>query len=121
MSWRRLWTLMRREARATLRDPFTVTMLIAVPLAALLIFGFVLSTEVKRLSLGVLDADDSPSSRRFIADLAAQDTFVPRTYETRQQMDRAVVAGEISVAIIIPPDFERQFLDRRAGEDPPQV
>src|SRR5262249_30113756 len=34
MSWRRLWTLMRREVLATLRDPFTVTILITVPIAA---------------------------------------------------------------------------------------
>ena len=56
MSWRRLRTLMRREILATFRDPFTMTILITVPLAALLVFGFVLSTEVQRLALGVLDA-----------------------------------------------------------------
>ena len=33
MSWRRLRTLLVREARATLRDPFTVTILIVVPLS----------------------------------------------------------------------------------------
>ncbi len=41
MSWRRLRTLLVREVRATLRDPFTLTILIAVPLAALLAFSFV--------------------------------------------------------------------------------
>ena len=36
MNWRRLRTLMRREVLATFRDPFTVTILITVPLVALL-------------------------------------------------------------------------------------
>ena len=40
MSWRRLRTLIRREVRATFRDTFTVTILIAVPLGALLVFSF---------------------------------------------------------------------------------
>ena len=57
MNWRRLRTLIRREVLATFRDPFTVTILITVPLAALLIFGFVLATDVKGLALGVLDAN----------------------------------------------------------------
>ena len=55
MSWRRLTTLIRREALATLRDPFTISILIAVPLVALLIFGFTLSTEVHALVLGICD------------------------------------------------------------------
>ena len=40
MSRRRLLTLIRREIRATFRDTFTVTILITVPLVALLAFSF---------------------------------------------------------------------------------
>lgn len=110
MSWRRLRTLMRREVLATFRDPFTMTILITVPLAALLVFGFVLSTEVDRLALGVLDESDSVASRRLLADLAANGTFTPRPYATRAGLDDALVTGEISVALIIPPDFARDLM-----------
>jgi hypothetical protein len=67
MSWRRLRTLLLREIRASFRDPFTVTVLIAVPLIALLLFGYVLSTEVQRLPLAVLDADNSVPRRAAIS------------------------------------------------------
>ena len=120
MSWRRLRTLMRREVRATLRDPFTATILVAVPLGALLIFGFVLSTSVKHLSLAVLDANDSVVSRRLVRDLAATGTFDPRPVRTRADLDRALVSGRASVAMIIPPDFDRA-LRREAGARPPEV
>ena len=112
MNRRRLWTLVRREARATLRDPFTLTVLVAVPLGALLIFGFVLATDVKQLPLGVLDASDTPASRRLVADIAATRTFVPRRYRNRDAVARALVGGEISAAIVIPPDFA----ERRSQE-----
>jgi ABC-2 type transport system permease protein len=115
MSRRRLWTLVRREVRATLRDPFTLTVLITVPLAALLVFGFVLATDVHRLPLGVHDADRSPASRRLIADLAASGSFAPRPFATRPALDHALVAGEVSAAIVIPPAFDRGL----AGERPP--
>lgn len=109
MSWRRLRTLMRREVLATFRDPFTMTILVTVPLAALLVFGYVLSTEVDHLALGVLDESDSVASRRLVADLAANGTFAPRSYGTRAGLDDALVAGEISVALIVPPDFARDL------------
>jgi ABC-2 type transport system permease protein len=121
MSWRRLRTLMRREVLATFRDPFTVTILIAVPLAALLVFGFVLSTEVKHLALGVLDAADTNASRRLVADLAAKGTFDPRPYANREQLEHALVSGDVGVAIVIPPDFDRRLYDPRATDRPPQV
>ncbi len=121
MSWRRLRTLLRREVLATFRDPFTVTILIAVPLLALLAFGFVLSTEVRHMSLGVLDASDTAASRRLIADLAATGTFDPQVFPTREALERALVSGRMGAAIVIPPDFDR---DRRAaatGRPPPEV
>ena len=118
MSWRRLRTLVRREVRATLRDPFTMTILVAVPLAALLAFGFVLATDVKHLALGVHDANGTAASRRLVAELAANGTFDPRPFATRAALDRALVSGAIGAAIVIPPDF-----DRALGQDgaPPTV
>ena len=107
MSGRRLRTLLLREARATLRDPFTMIALVAVPLAALLVFGFVLSTEVKGLALGVLDASHSAASRRFASALAANGTFAVRPYATRDAIDRALVSGDVSAGLVVPPDFAR--------------
>ena len=109
MSWRRLRTLMRREVQTTLRDPFMTVTMILVPLMALLLFGFVLSTEVRDLGLGVLDAARSTSSRRLLADLGNQGRFRVREYATRAALDAATIDGEVSVAIVIPPDFDHDF------------
>src|SRR5690348_17132618 len=121
MSWRRLRTLLRREVRATLRDPFTMTILVTVPLAALLAFGFVLATDVKHLALGVHDASGTAASRRLVADLAANGTFDPRPFATRAALDRALVSGRIDAAIVIPPDFDRALGAPREGDDRPAV
>jgi ABC-2 type transport system permease protein len=121
MSLRRLRTLLQREVRATLRDPFTVAVLIAVPLAALLSFSFVLSTEVVSLRLGVLDGSASSASRRLVAELAAGGAFEPRRFATREALEQALVGGEISVGLVIPPDFERALQGRSPGADAPQL
>jgi ABC-2 type transport system permease protein len=109
MSWRRLRTLILREIRATLRDPFTVSILIIVPLLALILFSEVLSTEVQDLPLGVLDADHSNASRRLMAELTAQGTFSAQYYAHREDVDAALVDGDIGAALIIPPDFDRRL------------
>lgn len=121
MSWRRLRTLLVREVRATLRDPFTLTILIAVPLAALLAFSFVVSTEVEDLSLGVHDADGSAASRRLVADLGAGGAFRARSYDTRAALEAALVGGEIGVAVMIPPDFDRRLREAPHGGRRPEV
>jgi ABC-2 type transport system permease protein len=121
MSWRRLRTLVVREVRATLRDRFTLTTLVLVPIIALLAFGFVLSTEVKHLKLGVVDASASPASRRLVAELAAQGTFETISFTTREAIERALVGGRIGAALVIPPDFERGLANRAQGGDPPEI
>jgi ABC-2 type transport system permease protein len=115
VSWRRLRTLLLREIRATFRDAFTMSILIVTPIAALLLFSFVLSTEVTGLDLAVLDADASPESRQLVADIAAGGTFVPRIVATRDAIVRGLRSGEIGAAIVIPPGFAR---DVRQGRRP---
>ena len=121
MNWRRLRTLMRREVLATFRDPFTVTILITVPLVALLLFGYVLSTEVKGLSLGVLDSNRTSASRRLVAELRAKGTFDARPYRTSRDLERGLVSGAISAAIVIPPDFDRDLRAAASGRELPQI
>ena len=121
MNWRRLRTLMRREVLATLRDPFTVTILITVPLGTLLLFGYVLSTEVKGLSLGVLDSNRTSASRRLVAELRAKGAFDARFYRTSGELERGLVSGAISAAIVIPPDFDRDLRAAASGRELPQL
>jgi ABC-2 type transport system permease protein len=42
-----------------------------------------------------------------VADLAANGTFDPRSYATRAALEQALVSGDVSVGLVIPPDFER--------------
>lgn len=121
MKWSRLRALIRREILATFRDPFTVTIVVSVPLVALLLFGFVLSTEVKHLSLGVIDAGGTSASRALVADLTAKGIFDAHVYATRDELEHALVSGDISAGIVIPPDFDRRLREGPAADTPPQI
>ena len=120
MNLRRLRTLVRREVQATLRDPFTVTILVTVPIGALLLFGFVLATDVNHLTLGLYDGARSTASRRLVADLAASGTFDVVPYTSSSAVGGALVSGAISVGVVIPPDFDDD-VRRPAAAEPPTV
>jgi ABC-2 type transport system permease protein len=120
-SLRRLRTLIVREVRATLGDPFTLVTLLAVPIMALLVFGFVLSTEVRHMRLGVHDASASAASRRLVSDLGAGGAFDPVPYATRESLEAALVDGSLGAAIVIPPDFDRALERSGPGSAPAAV
>jgi ABC-2 type transport system permease protein len=107
---------MLREARATLRDPFTLIILVLVPLGALLVFSSVMSTEVRGITLGVLDGSKSAASRRLLADLEAPGTFHVRPYRDRAALEHALLGGDIAVAVVLPPELERDRVRRGRPE-----
>jgi ABC-2 type transport system permease protein len=121
MNRRRLWTLVRREVQATFRDPFTVTILVSVPIAALMLFGFILATDVKHLALGLYDASRSPASRRLVADLAADGTFDVAPYDSPSAIGDALRSGAVSVGVVIPPDFDDDAGRSGPGAEPPHI
>lgn len=120
MNARRVRTLVVREVRATLRDPFTMVTLVAVPIVALLAFSSVLATEVTGMRLGVLDASEGSVSRRVVADLAAGGAFEPEAYPNMAALEEALVRGDVSAAIVLPPELERG-VPRRSGASPPEI
>jgi ABC-2 type transport system permease protein len=120
-SLRRLRTLVVREVRATLRDPFTMITLVSVPIVALLAFSSVLSTEVEDLTLGVFDASRSAASRRLLADVTAAGSFEVVVYPTASSLEGAIVEGALGAALVIPPGFERGLLGRHPDLEAPAV
>lgn len=120
MNARRVRTLVVREVRATLRDPFTMVTLVAVPIVALLAFSSVLATDVTGMRLGVFDASESAVSRRIVAELAAGGAFVPQPYGSIAALEAALVRGDVSTAIVLPPDLESAPA-RRGAASPPEI
>ena len=116
MSLRRLRTLVRREVRATLRDPFTLGVLIAVPLR-----------RAARLRLRPLDRGRGHDARRARREPLGREPPAGRgargqrarsgrgATRRARRSSAALVAGEISAALVIPPDFERDLRRARAG------
>jgi len=121
MNLRRLRTLMRREVQATFRDPFTLAILVGVPLVALMLFGFILATNVEHVALGLYDGARTAASRRLTADLAANGTFDVRPYPSADALGDALRSGGITVGVVFPAGFDHDLHGASQGPERPQI
>lgn len=100
----RLRHLVRKEIVQLLRNPLTLRMVIVVPLLQTILFGYVTTTDVKRISLLVCDLDGTAYSRQLVAQLTNSGYFnlAGATGDPRE-IDRWLVQGWARVALVLPP------------------
>lgn len=114
MSWRRLQAVMVKELRQMRRDRITLAMIVAIPVMQLLLFGYAINTNLRDLTAGVADQANTAGSRALVMDIVATTVIEPTlAAETPQQLMAAMRRGEISIGIVIPPDFERRRVEGR--------
>lgn len=101
----------QREAMELMRDPVRGTLALLGSLILLLIMGFGITLDVENLDFAVLDHDQSTLSQNYVLNLAGSRYFTERPPITdHADMDRRMRAGELALALEIPPGFGRSLL-----------
>ncbi len=107
---RRLFSYTRRETLELARDPIRLTLAGLGSVILMLVLGYGISMDVEDLSFAVLDRDDTVASRDYALDLAGSRYFIERPpIADDTDLDRRMRAGELSLAIEIPPGFGRDL------------
>jgi ABC-2 type transport system permease protein len=116
LAWNRLWAIVLKEFIQMRRDRITFAMMVGIPVMQLILFGFAINTDPKRLPTVVFDASQSTYSRSFVASLENSGYFDVLTPPATVQAAREAMAiGEVQFIVSIPPDFSRQLV---RGEKP---
>lgn len=116
-SLRRLLAYGRREARELLRDPIRMAFAFIGSALLMLILGYGITLDVEDLTFAVLDRDQTPQSRDYVAAVAGSRYFMERpSIQDTDELDQRMRAGELSLAIEIPPGFGRDLKRGRAPE-----
>lgn len=108
----RIYAVMQKELRQLARDRVTFALIVGIPLMQILLFGYAINFDVRNLRAAVADEAGTSLSRALVADLQATGVIAllapsPSVAELRRRIN----AGEISVGIVIPADFERRRLE----------
>ena len=110
-SLQRLWSYLWREALELQRDPVRATLALVGSLVLMIVIGFGINMDVEKLKFAVLDRDQSTLSQSYIQSLSGSRYFQEQAPITSyEELDRRMRAGEIAVAIEIPPGFGRDIL-----------
>jgi len=113
-SFRRLLAYTLRETVELLRDPVRLAFALGGTVLLMLVFGFGITFDVENLTYAAFDRDRSPESRLYLESFAGSRYFEERPpIVSHADMDRRLQAGELVLALEIPPDFGRDLLRGR--------
>ena len=104
----------RKELTQIFRDRLTVLLALVLPVVLLALLGTALSLSVKGVKVVVKDYDRSHLSRQYLDLLAASLTFC--VVPSERQPVEALTAAEARAVIVIPENFERDFLRGQTAE-----
>ena len=109
-SLRRLRAVALKEVRQLSRDRVTFGMIVGVPLMQIMLFGYAINFDVRNLATVVQDSANSSMSRELIAQLRATQVIDVRyTTDSAAELDALLREGRVSMAVVIPADFERRL------------
>jgi ABC-2 type transport system permease protein len=95
-----------KEFRHILRDRRTLLILFGMPLAQVLLFGFVLSNDIKDAAIAIVDPARDAQSISLTDKLASSGYFqVAERPENAALIENAFRKGQIRMAVVFPPDF----------------
>jgi len=98
------------------RDRLTFAMIVGIPIAQVLLFGYVINTDPKSLPTAVVDYDRSEFTRSIVSALVNTGYYdVVPGVRSSGEADAMLARGEIQFAVVFPPDFSRRL---QRGERP---
>ena len=109
ISWRRLKALCWKETLQIFRDPSSNLIAFVLPVLMLFIFGFGINLDSAKLRVGLWSEDYGKDAQGFISALSGSSYLELHTFESREQMEKAVVDSQIRGFVVIPADFSRKL------------
>ena len=110
-SLQRFWAIVVKEFIQMRRDRLTFGMVVGIPLIQLVLFGYAINSDPKRLPTAVLLADNGPQGRSLMYAIRNSGYFeFVRQLKTEDEARRALARGEVQFVINIPENFTRDLL-----------
>lgn len=109
--------LLLKEYLHILRDPRSLFAAFAIPIVLLVLFGYAINFDVKRVTVAVWDQDKSARSRDLLEHLFASGTLVRvESVQGNEAVDRVLRRAEARMVLVIPPGFQRTLLRGETAE-----
>jgi ABC-2 type transport system permease protein len=106
----RILPITKKEFIEVWRDPRSLGFILIMPVLMLFLYGYGISSDVKRVPLVVFDRDGSPAARELVNRFTSADYFVVTARaESLRDLRSAIDRGQAKVGLVIPEDFSRNL------------
>jgi len=103
----------RKEVCHILRDPFTLTMALVVPVFLVTIFGFAINLDIQNVRLAVIDQDSTQASRIVEQTATNSGYFQEVSGMWEDNPERALSRESAKAVLVIPKEFEENLALKR--------
>ena len=116
LSWSRWVGIIVKEFIQLKRDRLTFGMIIGIPVLQLILFGYAINADPKRLPTAVLAADSSQYSRTLLAAMQNSGYWrITQRVSSEAEAEELLAHGEAQFVVSIPENFGRKLV---RGEKP---
>jgi ABC-2 type transport system permease protein len=100
-----------KEFLHIIRDPRSMLILIGMPVVQILLFGFVLTNEIRDADLAILDHSKDNTTTAIIQKLTASGYFrIKEQINHAGETDKLLKSGKVKQVLIFEPDFEQNII-----------
>ena len=106
-----LKSLLEKEFKQLVRNPFLPRLILIMPLMMLLVMPWAANRDIKNINLSIIDNDHSTFSTRLVQKMSASGYFILESLPaTTNQGMQSIESGQADVLLEIQPDFEKSLI-----------
>ena len=116
-SMKQFFLFVRKEFLHVTRDRKTLLILFGMPVVQVLLFGFVLSNEIKDTRIIIVDYAHDAASQKLTAKIEASNYFdLEKNVLTHEQIEQTFLEGKIKAAVIFPANFNEDLNHQKTAQ-----
>lgn len=106
----KFWGFAKKEFRHIFRDRRTLLIIFGMPIAELLIFGYVITNEIKDANIAIYDKSGDFLSKKLTSKLGSSGYFIPSTYlYSEKDIEPVLRSGKAKMVVVYESDFAKKF------------
>lgn len=114
---KQFFLFVRKEFLHVTRDRKTLLILFGMPVMQVLLFGFVLSNEIKNTRIIIVDYARDAASQKLTAKIEASNYFdLEKNVLTHAQIEQTFLEGKIKAAVIFPANFHEDLIHQKTAQ-----
>lgn len=106
----------KKEFHHIFRDRRTLIILFGMPVAQMLLFGYIITTEVKDARIAILDHSNDETTLKIIDKLGSSGYFTIAKYlNNEQEIESSFRKGEVKEVVVFEPDFAKKLYKEKSA------